>query len=44
MDDAGGEADDPLDDAERLQGEVSGHVHLQPVESIKPDCSTVLSS
>ena len=23
--DAGGEADDPLDDAKRLQGEVSGH-------------------
>ena len=28
MDGAGGDPDDPLDDAERLQGEVSGHLHL----------------
>ena len=40
IDGAEEDPDDPLDDAERLQGEVSGHFHLQPVGLIKPHCST----
>ena len=38
--DAGGEADDPLDDAKRLQGEVRGRLHFQRVELIKSHCSS----